>query len=415
MTPARVERPNSLDDLSKALAEAHRQGLACIPVGGGTRLAAGNTPERYDVAIDLAGMSSMIDHVPGDLTAVVDAGVRIQRLQEILATSGQRLPFEIAHPHKATVGGALASNPLNLTGILFGSIRDWVLGMKVVLADGTTTKTGGRVVKNVQGYDLHRLHTGAFGTLGVIAEVALKLLPIPDTTRTVAAWFASSQDAAVAAKTILDSPIEPEALTILAGPEAQPGTLGAAQPKDGIAGSTAALLARLAGGPAAVSRQVDMVTGAAGAAAADGYEIIYPQEAEPLWAIARGESFDPNGLTARITVKPSAIPNLLEEIEKRGAAGLTKPPSYAAHPGFGAAIVNWPLAKDQDARDAARFAFTMAERHRGHAVIETCPAAIKPEIDVFGTIGPSLEIMKRMKQQFDPARILSPGRFAGRI
>ena len=342
MSSARVERPGSVDDVARLLADSNEQGQAVIPFGGSTRMCVGNVPERYDIALDLSGLDSEVDHVPGDLTVVAPAGVRVGQLQDLLARSAQRLPFEIPCPQRATIGGAVASSPTSLTGISFGGIRDWVIGMRIVLGDGTDTRTGGRVVKNVQGYDLHRLHTGAHGSLGVITEVAFKLDPLPSNTRTVAAWFSSPEGATTTAQTVLDSPILPEALSVVAGSHLSNAMAGLPiQPEAGDE-DTYLLLARVTGGLAAVNRQVDMVTGAAGASAAEGYEALYEDEAAPLWRVAQGDQFDPAGLTAKIVVKPLSIEKVLVDLERHESRYEGPGASIVAQMGFGVILLNWP-------------------------------------------------------------------------
>ncbi len=415
MSPARIENPGSVDDVVRLLADSNVQGEAVIPFGGSTRMGVGNVPERYDTALDLSGLNAEVDHVPGDLTVVASAGVRIGQLQDQLAKSAQRLAFEIPDSQEATVGGAVASNPTSLTSLSFGGIRDWVLGMRIVLGDGTDTRTGGRVVKNVQGYDLHRLHTGAYGSLGVIAEVAFKLMPLPANTRTVAAWFSSPEGATATAQTVLDSPILPEALSIVSGPQIQSTADAFPSQQHGEADDTYLLLARVTGGTAAVTRQVDMVTGAAGASAADGYEVLYEDEAAPLWTMAQGDQFDPAGLTSRIVVKPLAMESVLVDLERHRLRYRGPNASIIGHMGFGVLWVNWPRGANFDGHELAKFAFSLGERHAGTAIIERCPAAVKLDLDVFGEVGSSLEIMKRIKRQYDPGRVLNPGRFAGRI
>ena len=415
MSPARVEKPGSVDDLARLLADSNQKGEAVIPFGGSTRMGIGNVPERYDTALDLSALNAEVDHVPGDLTVVASAGVRIGQLQDQLAKSAQRLAFEIPGRQEATVGGAVASSPTSLTGISFGGIRDWVLGMRIVLGDGTDTRTGGRVVKNVQGYDLHRLHTGAYGSLGVIAEVAFKLMPLPANTRTVAAWFSSPEEATTTAQTVLDSPILPEALSVVSGPQLSSPAATLLSQTPGGQDENYLVLARVTGGMAAVARQVDMVTGAAGASAAEGYEVLHQDEAAPLWEIAQGDHFDPAGLTSRIIVKPLAMENVLVDLERHRSRNRGPNASIIGHMGFGVLVVNWPRGANFDGRKLAAFAFSLAEQHGGSAIIERCPAGVKLDIDVFGNTGASLEIMKRIKRQYDPGRVLNPGRFAGRI
>ena len=417
MSPARVEKPNTVDDLGEVVGRLKRPGPGSDPFWRKHTHVCWQCPGtlRY-AALDLNPASNPeVDHVPGDLTVVAAAGVRIGPLQDHLAQSAQRLPFETPQPRAATVGGAVASNPTSLTGVSFGGIRDWVIGMRIVLGDGTDTHTGGRVVKNVQGYDLHRLHTGAYGSLGVIREVAFKLIPVPANTRTVAAWFSSPEGATTTAQTVLDSPILPEAMSILAGP--QPSNVPTGLPTYSAPDESESylLLARVTGGAAAVTRQVDMVTGAAGAAAADGYEVMDQDEAGPLWGMAQGDHFDPDGLTARIVVKPLAMESVLIDLKTHRSRYRGPDASVVGHMGFGVLLINWPSGKNFDGQKLAEFAFSLAERHGGMAIIERCPTAVKMNMDVFGDVGSSIEIMKRIKRQYDPGRVLNPGRFAGRI
>ncbi len=415
MSPARVEKPGNVDDVARLLADSNDRGQAVIPFGGSTRMCVGNVPERYDTALDLSGLDSDVDHVPGDLTVVAPAGVRVGQLQGRLAKSSQRLPFEIPEPHRATIGGSVASSPTSLTGISLGGIRDWVIGMRIVLGDGMDTRTGGRVVKNVQGYDLHRLHTGAYGSLGVITEVAFKLMPLPANTRTVAAWFSSPEGATTTAQTVLDSPILPEALSIVAGPHLSNAMAGLPMQPGAVGGDTYLLLARITGGMAAVNRQVDMVTGAAGASAAEGYEVLFEDEAAPPWGVALGDQFDTAGLTAKIVVRPLSIERVLVDLERHESRNEGPGASIVAQMGFGVILVNWPSGQGFDGLKLAAFAFSLAKQHGGSATIERSPPGVKASIDVFGDVGSSIEIMRHIKQQYDPGRVLNPGRFAGRI
>ena len=218
LLPAEIIRPTSKSGVASYLSDLYSQGKSVVPWGGGTRIGIGNIPTSYDVALDLTGLNSEIEHVAGDMTLICDAGTKISDLSSLLAESQQRLPFEVSYPAEATIGGSVASNAPSRLAPRFGGIRDWVIGMSVVLADGTPTKSGGRVVKNVQGYDLHRLHTGAFGTLGVIVSVALKLIPVPEGTQTVAMWFDRLGSAANAAIDVGNANITIEAARLYSGP-----------------------------------------------------------------------------------------------------------------------------------------------------------------------------------------------------
>lgn len=413
-TPERVARPSTLDELSTALAEAHASGEAVVPWGGGTRMHVGNLPERYTVALDMTGLSGNVVHEPGDLTVFADGGVTIAELQKTLALSAQRLPFDVSEPGTATLGGSVASNAGGQMRSSLGGIRDWVIGMKVVLADGTVTKSGGRVVKNVQGYDLHRLHTGAFGTLGVIAEVALKVAPMPASMSTVAVWFGSVSEAGEYAMHVFNGPAQPDAMTLFAG-------RGAAAAMSSLTGSTGnsndgstvLVLARVAGGSEAVSRMESDLTGAAGSMGAAGYELARGGDAEKLWqaAVAGGKDGAKTAgatLSARSTLKPREAVMYLDDVTRDLVA---EDFSGELQTGFGTVTV----ALQNPTRAALDALRERAARRGAQAMIERCPVDLKREVDVFGDSGDALNLMRSVKRRFDPQRVLNPGRFAGRI
>ena len=416
ISPSRVEKPETVDELCRVLKDAHAAGEASIIWGGGTRIHIGNVPERYDVAVDLTRLDRVVEHEPGDLTAVVEAGLTLAAFQSHIAATGLRLPIDPARPDVATIGGSVASNATGPLRSGFGSVRELILGMKVIQPDGTVTRSGGKVVKNVQGYDLHRLHVGAMGTLGVIAEIALKLVPIPVETRTVAAWFDDLEGAGSAATQLFSGPFMPEALSAYVGPAAATLVRSLAPPGNG--GDAAyLLLARLAGGAATVTRQTDTLTGAVGTAGATGYEVLDRDGAARVWEAAADRPGA--AIAARATFKPSDAFEYLAALEKATAGGpLTL--DGAIHAGFGTVVARWTHrdgggTDDDAARAAIGTAFTEARSRGAIAVIETCPAEIKKTLDVYGEMGPQLDIMRRLKAEFDPARNLSPGRFAGRI
>lgn len=413
LTPLVVLRPASVEELSSALKKLHAEGQASIPWGGGTRMSVGNVPERYHAALDLTGLNSNVTHEPGDLTVVTDAGVRVADLSALLAKINQRLPFDVPQAEKATVGGSVASNAAGFLRSSAGGIRDWVIGMKVVLADGTMTKSGGRVVKNVQGYDMHRLHTGAFGTLGVIAEVAFKLTPIPAKTLTIAAVFDSLGSAAQAVTALFNGPFTPEAMSLFYG-EGAAKAAGTRIPR-GVAGPCRILLlTRVAGGEAAVVRQTDETVKAARSTGATAVETIEGADADALWRTA---DTSPAGVTvsARSTLRPSNALKALQDLDIALSSWPSLVLTARVDCGFGTLVTNWWGRTNEDAREAVGASVQAAQRNGGATVIEVSPSGIKRGMDVFGDVGPSLPVMRRMKEQYDPARVLNPGRFAGGI
>ncbi len=406
LSPDKVVQVSSVAELSSALTEAHGAGDAVIPWGGGTRMHVGNVPEKYTTAIDLTGLSGNITHEAGDLTVVADAGVRIAELSATLANKGQRLPFDVSQPEKATLGGSVSSNAAGQIRSSMGGIRDWVIGMQVVLADGTLAKSGGRVVKNVQGYDLHRLHTGAFGTLGVIVEVALKVVPVPANSSTVAAWFGSVDDAGEYAMQVFDGPAMPEALTVFVGDAANFRFAKLDTPVE-QGSSEALVLAGVSGGADAVTRLENDLTGVAGSTGADGYEVLRGSSAEQIWN-QPDETHHGDIVTLRTTLKPR---DAVKFLARSFSSEKTERNSGELQAGFG--TVTMSLADGTRAEiDRIRESATILG---GQVTVERCPVAIKKEVDVFGDQGEAIAVMRSIKNRFDPKRVLNPGRFAGRI
>lgn len=420
LLPRDVVRPTDAVEVAAVLADLHSESSAVVPWGGGTRMGVGNSPGRYDAALDLTGLSNNIEHVAGDMTVVCDAGVRIADLVELLAENYQRLPFAVPQPRFATIGGSVASNAPSLLRPRFGSIRDWIIGLHVVLADGTPTKSGGRVVKNVQGYDLHRLHTGAFGTLGVITSVALKLVPLPERTRTVAMWFERFGAAADAASEIGQMELVVESARVYSGARSVGAIreLAASRYMDADLGSDAAshlMLIKVSGSIAALNRQSEDLIGLAGTVPATGYETLDSASEADLWDYVE-ESDDNARLSLRIATKAVDGFHLLDRFNRslnrmHGSAEV----SSAVDVGYGSLTLNVDGIDDDDCLVFIREATSQVRESGGSVLIERCPISIKKSVDVFGIDPSASQIMKNMKHQFDPEQILNPGRFAFRI
>ncbi len=379
----------------------------------------GNIPSGYDVALDLTGLTSEIEHVAGDMTLICDAGAKVSDLSSLLAESQQRLPFDVPHPTEATIGGSVASNAPSRLATRFGGIRDWIIGMSVVLADGTPTKSGGRVVKNVQGYDLHRLHTGAFGTLGVIVSVAFKLIPVPEGSQTVAMWFDRLSSAANAALDVGNIDVSIEAARLFSGPTAVGAIRELAADRhmdaDGTSGGASHLmLVQVSGSTPALNRQLNELTGLAGTVPATGYEVLSGASETDIWTYA-GSTGESAKLNLRIAAKPTVSIDLLSRLER--ALGRIRPAPISSIIDVGYGTLQFSV-EDIDDFDAITFVNEAKETIRevgGSLVVERCPLIVKREIDVFGIDASSAQIMKNMKQQFDPEKRLNPGRFAFNI
>src|SRR5579859_2037639 len=193
--PSLVVEPGTEQDVAKVLRLANAAGLAVIPRGGGSKLEWGNPPRRADVILSLARLNRVIEHAWADLTVNVEAGCTIANLQQALAKHGQQLALDTLWAERATVGGVLSTNDSGALRLRFGALRDLVIGVTVALADGTLASSGGRVVKNVAGYDLPKLVTGALGTLGVITRAFFRLHPLPRERQTISCVVANVPEA----------------------------------------------------------------------------------------------------------------------------------------------------------------------------------------------------------------------------
>lgn len=420
LLPRDVIRPRDAAEVASLMGELHADKSAVIPWGGGTRMRVGNSPRRYDVALDLNGMSENVEHVAGDMTVICDAGVRIADLVDLLAENNQRLPFAVPQPHDATIGGSVASNAPSLLRPRFGGIRDWIIGLHAVLADGTPTKSGGRVVKNVQGYDLHRLHTGAFGTLGVITSVALKLVPLPERTRTVAMWFDRHGAVADAASEIAEMELMVESARIYSGARSAGAirelAIGRHMDADiGIDAATHLMLIKVSGSIAALNRQVDDLVGLAGTVPATGYESLDGRSEADLWEYFEGP-IDDTQLSFRIATKAldcfRLLGGLLRSLNRQHESATA---SSVVDVGYGSLTLNVDGLDDEGCSAFIREATARVRDVGGSVLIERCPIAIKRSVDVFGIDASAAQIMKNMKHQFDPDHVLNPGRFAFRI
>ena len=221
LTPEAVALPENREALSQVMEWAARAGAAVAPWGGGTQQGLGNVPARLDLALDLTRCNRLLDFQPDDLTVTVEAGITLESLQRELAQGGKYLPLEAPQPARATIGGILATNSTGPRRFAYGPPRDWLIGIGVVAADGTESKAGGRVVKNVTGYDLNKLYTGSLGTLGIIVEASFKLSPAPLYSRALIASFqpgqlgeSQSSKAVAAAQTLVSLSYSPRGLQV---------------------------------------------------------------------------------------------------------------------------------------------------------------------------------------------------------
>lgn len=414
MVPGIVARPTSPQGISEVMAVATEHGLSVSPMGGRTRTGLGNVPESLDLAIDMADVDQVLAHNAADLTATVEAGITVSRLQEVLAEHGQFLAIDPPLPDRATIGGSLAvgwSGPATWQN---WSPRDIVIGMRTVQADGTITKTGGQVVKNVSGYDMARMHIGALGTLGIISEVSFKLTPLPARQATVMATFDSDESCLDAALAVFGSSLVPLAISTLHGSKRRAGARG-------MAGGHPSLSVRVGGRARSVERQTDDVVSMYRRFGGMNTEVIDDDDAATMWRrIADFGWADETTPVAgiRASVLPADIPAVLQsmqDVEDSSGLGWRATTQTAQ----GVVDIHWLNVEGEASKEhvSATISKTVQAVRRigGTAVVTHAPLSVKENLDVWGEPTSAIETMRNLKRQYDPKRLLNPGRFMGGI
>ncbi len=322
-TPEVVAVPGTKEEVAAILLAAAEANTPVVPWGGGTKMGIGAPPPRLGVVLMLKRMNRLLEHEPGDLTATVETGITLSALQGELGKRGQWLSLDPAHADKATLGGVLSSNAAGPRRHLYGSCRDLLIGVTVITAAGATVKGGGKVVKNVAGYDLPKLFIGAFGTLGVIVEATVKLRPRPDADRLVIARFARLKEAGAAARAVMASDLLPSALDLLDGEALR--ALGQGS------GDGAALLMGVDGIPEQVEWQCAEVERLLRPQALVDARVLDGDERDATWRARSGlghGAFPDTAAVMRWTVLPAQVADVMEQ----GAAAAQRARRPASRP-----------------------------------------------------------------------------------
>ena len=399
LTPKAAVFPASEEELSALLKEANEKCWAVAPKGSGNAERLGNLHERLDVVVATGMLPHMIDHNPGDLTVSVGAGTKFGLLQERLAEVGQWLPLDPPLAARRTVGGMLAANLAGPLSLSYGAARDFVLGVRVASADGTVTKSGGNVVKNVTGFDLPKLHIGALGTLGIILQATFKVIPLPQEDTTLAAEFDDLGKAVDACHEIARSQYAGETIELIKGSD------GRNRVCVRFLGSVPSVEVRLEKGKSLLEQ-----------ASAENVDILAQDEARALWDAVT--DFGWNGSAGEEVLLslghlPSQTQSVIGAVSEycvQNNYGL----EMAAGPARGvvkckiAAPANQVKSVVSDLRSTAASA-------DGYALVEQAPLRAKADLDVWGDPGPALHLMRRLKNRMDPNRVLNPGRYVGGI
>ncbi|MBI2207258.1 MAG: FAD-binding oxidoreductase [Candidatus Rokubacteria bacterium] len=403
-TPEAAVFPGTVDDVRAVLGVAAALAVPVVPWGGGTAAGVGMPTTWSGLVLGLGRLNRILEHEPGDLTVTAEAGVTIAQLQAALGAKGQWLSLDPPDADRATVGGVIAANASGPRRHLYGTARDLLIGVSVVTAEGEVVRGGGKVVKNVAGYDLPKLYIGSYGTLGIVVEATFKLRPRPDDERFVPVMLSSVKDAGAALRSVMGSDLVPTVLELLDADAARAlGVTAAAALVVGFDGLTeqidwqATELARIAAAHG----------GRTGAALGGG--------ATARLATAARDACPAAASVMRLSVLPTQV---AETIEHGGAAakarGLTS--AWSAHAGVG--VVTAVLAAPDVAR-ATDIAAVLGEWRGvaraggGFATLEWAPLAVKASVPVWDDLGAAGRVMQRIKAELDPNNLLNPGRFVG--
>jgi glycolate oxidase FAD binding subunit len=386
--PRFVASPASTAEASEVLRVAAQHEMYVVARGAGTKLGWGATPAAVDLVVDTTRLSGVVEHAAGDLVALVKAGTAIEELQTVLAEADQELAFDNPLPG-ATVGGSLSTAPSGPRRLLRGTLRDLLIGVTFVRSDGVVAKAGGRVVKNVAGYDFGKLLTGSYGTLGLITEVVFRLHPRPTARRVVMCSATGSTQAARAAHSVVSSQTVPSAVEV-------------DWPADG--GPTVAVL--LEGTEEGVAARSKTVRSLLDSTAAGAERVENPD----WWG---RYPFGEGDVGLKLTCAVSGLGDLLEVA--RAAADRH---SLALHVrGSAAGVLHAGLPGDTPADAVSSVVDELraaASSYDGTVVVLTAPPATRGVIDLWGPV-PGLALMRRLKDELDPPHRFSPGRFVGGI
>ena len=403
-TPKAAVFPGSIDEVSAVLALANDASIPVTPWGGGTGVGVGAPAARLGVVLGLRRLSRLIEHEPGDLTATVEAGATMEALQVALAARGQWLSLDPPDAHVATVGGVLSANAAGPRRHLYGTARDLLIGVTVVCADGAIVHGGGKVVKNVAGYDLPKLFVGAFGSLGVIVEATVKLRPTPDAEILVAVRFGSLKDCGLAGRAVTASDLLPSALDLVDGEAA--AALGLDGERPALVAGFDGLAEQVRWQRAEFARLCEEAGG--------GEVRDLPARTWAVLPVAARRALAEPAAVMRFSVLPARV---AEVVERAGATardvGLRA--AFSAHVGVGAIV--GALAGPRDAAEPVAAALRdwreAAHAGGGHATLEAAALAVKELMPVWDQPGAAFRIMQQIKRQLDPKGILNAGRFVG--
>jgi len=394
LSPGLIVRPGSAEEVSACMRVCSESDAAVVPAGRMTWLECGNPVSRVDVLLSLERMQRIIEYSPPDLTATVEAGAILSAFNAVAARERQWLPLDPPGFKEASLGAIAACNSSGALRLGFGTPRDYVIGLRLVHADGIESKSGGKVVKNVAGYDLNKLYTGSFGTLAIITELTFKLRPLPDRSSTI---VLTSQDRPALlqfAKLMLASGLLPASVVL---------TRRLFKPSPPLMADDV-MLVRFTDSEAAVEHQVAWVMQAID----ENYHAITLNDEQAGEAWSDVADFNTRNIRVRLSVPLSDVQAVFEKT-------LLDHMNSVAAADIGAGIIRLSFADDGPVVDQIARLRASAAEVNGTVMIEKAPTGVRQAADAWGNVGSTADIMRSVKAKFDPQSLLNPGKFVLRL
>jgi glycolate oxidase FAD binding subunit len=392
VVPKDVFVPGTIADAASRIAESERAGEAVGIIGGGTDIELGSPPRRLDLLIRTEKLGRIVEHAPSDQIMAVEAGTTLAYVQDVAGAHGQRLAIDPPLPDRATIGGIVAANAFGPLRTRYGSIRDLIIGISIIRPDGVIARGGGKVVKNVAGFDLPKLMVGSLGTLGMIATATFRLHPLPESSETLLLKKRSPAAVRELMADLRRAQLEPAAVVAIA---------------DGAAFDVAV---RFEGFRAGVVAQRERLFQQH---QAGGCDVLDAGAARQVWM--RHDDIRVNGSLKLKFAAPLWAVDVVSGSVAAPLLGTMNGGGFVWYPLTGIGfITGTPLDEQKVAIEIER-----AREHLvlagGTLTVAATPASIRGELDVWGDAGPALSLMQATKHRFDPAGRFAPGRFVGGI
>jgi glycolate oxidase FAD binding subunit len=401
--PKLIVYPTSSEEISEILRVANEEEASICLRSQGTKIGTGNIPKSIDIVICMSRFCRIVEHDFGNLTVTVETGVKLSELQRVLEDKKQFLPVDPVCSSKSSVGGIVASNSNGPRRLRYGSVRDLLIGMKAVLPTGQKIRAGGKVVKNVAGYDMCKLFVGSFGTLGIITEATFKLYPLPEVQKTILLLFENAVQAFEHVSSLLGSVFFPASIVVL-----NYSALNFLSSKIDIAltENMCCLAIRLEGFSESVQREYDEI---------QKMRVVYTKtlegtEQDKFWtALSDFYCISGSNFSFKGSVPVSITSNIFRRVEEN-SKNLELSISIISHAGSGIIYI---FFSTQELGKAIQFTNELGfyiEKEGGYFVVESAPSEVKKKINIWGYFSGGMKIMHDIKKKFDPGDILNPGR-----